>query len=154
MSDESVRYLAVPYIKNVSNMFRDIVSSVGYRITYSGCSGLFNIIRGHKDTIPKLSNNNVVYRINCSNCEASYTGQTNRLLSTRIREHQWINRSNPSIVHEHRININHEFDWDLTILNREPFYTCRLMSEMIHIKRQSSGINLQSDTAFLGDTYQ
>jgi len=36
-------------------------------------------------------------------------------------------------------------------LDEEPFLGKRLMSEMIHIKRQKNALNLQSDTLKLSD---
>jgi len=37
---------------------------------------------------PKLSNKDVVYKLCCKNCDASYVGQTSRQLKTRISEHR------------------------------------------------------------------
>lgn len=57
------------------------------------------------------------FKINCSNCDASYVGQTNRL-ETRIAEHyNHIRRgcTQNSVIYslstDHKIN-DHEFDWD------------------------------------------
>ncbi|KYN14843.1 hypothetical protein ALC57_12952, partial [Trachymyrmex cornetzi] len=41
-----------------------------------------------KDGLPHDSKENVVYKINCKNCDASYVGQTGRKLKTRINEHK------------------------------------------------------------------
>lgn len=42
-----------------------------------------------KDKIQKVENRSfVVYKINCTKCEASYIGKTERILSYRIKEHQ------------------------------------------------------------------
>lgn len=54
---------------------------------------------------------------------------------------------------EHRLS-NHEFAWDrMEILNEEHIYGKRMISEMIFIKRQINGLNLQSDTEGLHHTY-
>jgi len=59
-----------------------------------------------------------------------------------------------SVVSEHRLNNNHEFDWNNTeILDSEPHYHKRLISEMMHIKQQKNGINLNNDTELLDDAY-
>jgi len=45
---------------------------------------------------------------------------------------------------------SHTFDWKNTqILDTEPNYFKRLISEMLHIKEQPNGINTQTDTEFL-----
>lgn len=147
-------FIAIPYVKNISEHFRTLATKTGYRLTFVGCNKFNNIIKGHKDILPKQSNSNVVYRINCRDCEASYVEQTSRLLSTRIKEHKKINYSNPSVVHEHRIQFDHEFGWkNVFILGKEPFYIRRLVSEMVHIKQQRNGINLQSDKNLFDNNY-
>jgi len=45
-------------------------------------------------------------------------------------------------------------DWSgVTILDRESSYVKRIISEMVYIKRQHIGLNKQSDTDLLSDTY-
>jgi len=61
---------------------------------------------------------------------------------------------NHSVITEHRLEFNHDFDWDnSTILDIEKLYYGRLISEMINIKTHSSTINLQSDTEPLQHSY-
>jgi len=58
---------------------------------------------------------NVVYKISSKNCEASYVGQTCRQLKTRISEHKnhiLRNTSIHSVITEHRLQFNHDFDWE------------------------------------------
>jgi len=41
---------------------------------------------------------------------------------------------------------DHEFDWEnIAILKEEPQYRKRLVPEMLHIRRQTCGFNLQTD---------
>jgi len=79
-------------------------------------------------------------------------GQTSRLLKTRIAEHKnHINRNTTahSVITDHRISSSHEFDWEnVEILDRKRYLTKRLISEMLHIKRQNS-LNLHTDTEYL-----
>jgi len=61
-----------------------------------------------------LSHSNVVYKLRCAQCEASYIGQTRRLLKTRIDEHRSHIRRNTnqnSVITEHRLEFSHDFDW-------------------------------------------
>jgi len=79
-----------------------------------------------------------VYKLSCKNCYASYVGQTDRRLNTRVSEHRKdINKktSNYSVVTDHRLEFNHDFDWDNPlILDKEKHYK-RLISEMINIRK-------------------
>ncbi|XP_018366339.1 PREDICTED: uncharacterized protein LOC108763331 [Trachymyrmex cornetzi] len=95
--------------------------------------------------------------INCCDYDASYVGQTGRKLKTRISEHKkHINSttSSKSVITDHRLQCEHDFDWEnIEVLDTEGFYNKRLVSEMIHIKRQKNGLNLQNDTVALNQVY-
>ncbi|EFN71920.1 hypothetical protein EAG_03925, partial [Camponotus floridanus] len=86
-----------------------------------------------------------------------YIGQTSRMLKTRISEHRsQINRNHVtrSVVTNHRLQCDHDFCWnDVQVLDETPFYNRRLISEMLHIKRQRNGLNLQTDTENLPSLY-
>lgn len=63
-------------------------------------------------------------------------------------------RTNNSVITKHRLDFNHEFKWDdVKILDREVLYNKRLISEMLSIKRQHNGLNLQTDTERFPDMY-
>jgi len=42
---------------------------------FSKLNTLIYIIKEHKDVLPKFSTKNVVYKISCNDCDASYVGQ-------------------------------------------------------------------------------
>ncbi|KYM97367.1 hypothetical protein ALC62_11972 [Cyphomyrmex costatus] len=94
-------------------------------------------IKTHKDPVPRGKKRNVVYKINCNQCEVSYVGQTGRRLDTRIAEHKkHINSksSTHSVITDHRLQFGHDFDWDnCEILDVERFYNKRLTAKMIYI---------------------
>jgi len=83
--------------------------------------------------------------------------QTKRKLSTRVGGHKKdITRktSNHSVITKHRLDSNHDFDWENPIiLDKEKQYYRRLISEMINIKTQNNTINLQSNTELLQQSY-
>jgi len=52
-------------------------------------------------------------------------------------------------VTEHILNLNHKFDWEnVKILDTKSNYNKRLISEMLHIKEQTNGINSQKVPSF------
>lgn len=118
---------------------------------------LNTFIKTGKDINDVLTHCNVVYKISCAQCEATYVGQTKRQLATRIKEHKYdINKKcgSPSVITEHRLKHNHDFDWDnIKILDEENSYYKRTVSEMLYIKRQKEGINKQNDTEALPESY-
>ena len=55
-----------------------------------------------------------VYKINCSDCHASYIGETGRNLTTRLTEHKRATRKGDVtnyVAKRHR-RTNHTIDWD------------------------------------------
>ncbi|KYQ57435.1 hypothetical protein ALC60_03396 [Trachymyrmex zeteki] len=85
-----------------------------------------------RDQLDSMANLNVVYKISCDDCEASYAGQTKRKLKTRVKEHVSDIRKktgSPSVISDHHINYNHNFNWeDVKILYREPSYNKSLVN--------------------------
>jgi len=151
------RWFTIPYIHSISNRFKNITKDLDTKISYFSLNKLGSIIRGHKDILPNMSQKNVVYKILCKDCDASYVGQTCRQLKTRISEHKnhirW-NTNTQSVITEHRINNDHDFDWDnVLILDKERFLGKRLISEMLYIKCQDNGLNRQADTEYLHHAY-
>jgi len=125
----------------------------GYRVL----NNLGKYIKVHKDVNNLQSNNNAVYKISCKNCSASYVGQTKRQIKTRIAEHRNNIKSvssKHSVITEHMLEFDHKFDWEnIQILDAESNYYKRCVSEMLHIKEQPNGLNAQSDTELLDDSY-
>jgi len=150
-------WFTVPYIKSISEKFKNIINGSESRVSFFSMNKLSRFIKAQKDSLPKSSNMNIVYKINCKNCDASYVGQTGRQLKTRISEHKnHINRktSAHSVITEHRLHTNHDFDWErVEILDVERNYNKRIVSEMVNIKCQKNGINLQTDTDALDRAY-
>lgn len=149
-------FFTVPYVKNISERFSRLTKKYDLNIAYSCHNSLGRFIKTGKDKIDNFCRSNVVYRLNCLECDASYVGQTKRQLNTRLKEHRSnINRAvSPSVVSTHRLNLNHEFDWDnVEILDEESKIHKRIVSEMIYIKKQKAGLNKQSDTDSLSTEY-
>ena len=48
---------------------------------------LKTVLPSLKPTVPKMLRSSVVYKIDCPGCDASYIGETLRLLQQRVREH-------------------------------------------------------------------
>ena len=143
--------LCVTYIEGLSERLNKICSKRNINVVYSvkNQNNYKLIIKG-KDNLPKNDRINLVYKIECDNCPTVYVGQTKRKISSRIREHfnNISHRSQQiSVVSEHRLDKNHDFRWnDVKILDIEPNWKKRLISEMIHIKTNLSNINKRQDT--------
>jgi len=151
-------YFTIPYVFCIAKKFIQFFKNITFsKLAFTCFNKLSKFIKVHKDVLPVLSRSNVVYKINCSVCDASYVGQTKRTLNTRVNEHKNHIRRNStqfSVITDHRQKSKHEFDWDnVKILDLESNYNKRLISEMIHIKKQKDGLNAQTDTALLDPIY-
>ena len=127
------------------------------KLAFTILNTLRSFIRRGKDDLEHVQNQNVIYRISYEDCDASYIGQTKRQLKIRLHEHVSdinISSKSPSVISNHRIEENNNFKWDkMDILDVEPSYNKRLISEMVHIKKQKHGINRQNDTESLLELY-
>ena len=141
---------------NISDKFKHIMKNTNITMSYTGMAKLNRFIKVQKDKLTNNQLSNVIYKIPCADCDASYVGQTRRLLSTRLKEHRSHisrNTSQKSVITNHRL-MGHEFKWEeVEVLDREPVLNKRLTSEMIFIKRQKNSLNLQSDTDNLNTVY-
>ncbi|EFN61751.1 hypothetical protein EAG_05118, partial [Camponotus floridanus] len=143
--NEPFSYFTVPFLLLLTNKLENILKDTNTKLSYFSLNKLNSIVKAHKDAIPKFANTNVIYKIECDNCDASYVGQTGRKLITRINEHRKninYNTRSQSVITEHKLNYNHEFKWnEVKILDKETFYNKRIISEMLFIKRQTNSLN-------------
>ncbi|KYN39294.1 hypothetical protein ALC56_06318 [Trachymyrmex septentrionalis] len=155
-TNKSVSWLTIPFIPFHTEKFKRFNKN-DIRVSFRNPNKLNKYIKVQKDICPHTSKSNVVYKISCNNCDASYVRQTSRKLKTRIAEHRNHIRYNTSsrfVITEHRRQLDHEFKWDeVVILDEEPGYRRRLVSEMLHIRKQKNGLNLQTNTDGLHKAY-
>ncbi|XP_018393372.1 PREDICTED: uncharacterized protein LOC108772348 [Cyphomyrmex costatus] len=155
-SSELPSWFIVPYVPRLTDKFKQFNRN-NIKVAYYSANKLRKYIKVHKDPLDYMSKTNVVYKINCNDCDASYVGQTGRKLKTRIAEHRnhirW-NTSSKSVITDHRLEQGHEFDWNnVQILDEEPCYGKRIVAEMLNIKKQQNSLNLQTDTLDLHEAY-
>jgi len=151
------KMIVFPYVKNISGLINSAIDKKDYMIGYRILNKLTGFIKRHKDKNRFEDNNNVVYKILCNGCNASYVGQTKRKVKTRINEHIKnikVEESKHSVITKHILEFNHTFDWqNVKIMDVETNYYKRLISEMIYIKTQDNGLNLMEDTDCLDSSY-
>jgi len=154
---KTAKWFTIPYMGNFSEKFKKIIVGTKLKLAYHSFNKLNKFIKVQKDSLSNLQKKNVVYKICCNDCNASYVGQTGRLLKTRIAEHRnhtrW-NAPSVSVTANHVMHHNHDIDWNnVAVPNVEKYYHKRLVSEMLHIKRQRNVLNLQTDTNCLDRGY-
>ncbi|KYM95047.1 hypothetical protein ALC62_14318 [Cyphomyrmex costatus] len=152
-----ISWFPFPFVAGVSCRLKRLLKNLNVNMAFFSLNKLNCCIKAQKDRLGRMSKKNVVYKIHCKDCDATYVGQTKRTLNTRIKEHKNDIRKtsgNFSVVSEHRINFDHDFCWnDVEILDNERFSYKRQIAEMLHINLQNHSLNLQSDTEFLHHSY-
>jgi len=68
----------------MSKKFKNVIAGSKLKLSYHSLNKLSKVIKVHKDLFLNSQKKNVVYKISCKDCDASYVEQTGRLLKTRI----------------------------------------------------------------------
>ena len=140
----------------MENFINHLFKKYNTNVIYSTKNKLSNIIKLGKDTTKIGDNANVVYKINCKDCDVSYVGQTGRRLEVRIKEHtrKYITHDNNSSLYTHAINNNHSIDLTkIKILDTEGNRFKRLFSEALFIHTQKKYMNKQFEITKLPNAY-
>ena len=99
---------------------------------------------------------NIIYEINCIQCNKKYIGQTCLFLHNRLLEHARSikNKENKTALAKHAITNKHSFDFKNTnILYFENNLKKRLMLEMIYIQKENACVNYKTDIDNLSAIY-
>ncbi|KAJ8685789.1 hypothetical protein QAD02_021582 [Eretmocerus hayati] len=129
-----------------------VVRSVGRRFD----KNLSSIIKKGEDRTDKWNQNNVVYKISCKDCDATYVGESKRSAKVRVKEHLGYTKGidEKYVINKHIKMNTHEFDLEyVDILDVEKNWYRRILSEMIHIKSQRNPMNVKEDTHNLHKSY-
>jgi len=115
---KTTKWFTILYKGNFFEKFKGVIVGTKLKLAYHSLNKLNKFIKVQKDPLSNLQKKNVVYKICCNDCDASYVGQTGRLLKTRVVEHRnYARRNVPSIsTIADVIHHNHDIDWKLWML--------------------------------------
>ena len=149
-------FCSIPYIsRRINNMIRvDVNRIVTEFYPHINCNVIFkndctiSSYFSHKDTLETSMRSNVVYGFSCSQCNATYVGETSRHLKTRIAEHRGISvrTSRPlsncnSIIFKHSMENSHPVKpQDFKILGNANSHNIRTL-ESIYIYKNKPNLN-------------
>ena len=147
--DNDNKHVILPYIKGLSENLRRVFKNHNVNLHFKSNFTIRNKVTKLKDKIKPLKNNNLVYKINCSECPISYVGETKQRLEKRIDQHQAAVRrgdANHSGMSEHCVENLHSFSKENVkiIENNLSFYAERKYAEAVHIKKTSNNCNRDS----------
>lgn len=99
-------FFTVSYVKNISKKFFSLEKIKRFKLSFTLNNKLNKFIKSDKDLLGLMEQCDVVYKISCQDCEASYVAQTKRKLKTRINEYRRdINNGSksPSVISQHKL---------------------------------------------------
>ena len=97
-----------------------------------------------KDVIDKLKRSNVIYRIDCKQCNVFYVGKTERRLSDRVKEHMGALHKHylRSAAADHCHSSGHEMDWaNICVIDSNCNRSSLLVKETLAIKQLKPPLN-------------
>ena len=83
----------IPYIKGISENISRILQPFNIRVAHKPITTLRQLLTNIKDRDEPRNRQGAVYKISCSDCHASYIGETGRNLTTRLTEHKCLTYS-------------------------------------------------------------
>lgn len=152
------RFPNIPHLSTrISSIFKDCKEQKMVLYNNKTTRSLFTKIKDKED---QKNTSNVVYKLNCKNCEKSYVGQTSQRIEKRVAQHKTTCKNEKhrekSALAQHHHDSGHDFDFEnYKILDFESNSVKRRVSEMIHITMQfNNKVNQRSDTDNLSSSYK
>ena len=84
---EPVRRINLPYIQSLSEQYQRTLSQHNIKSTFYTATTLRKILPSPKDPISTEKKHNIIYKLDCKDCDAVYIGESKRAYQTRIGEH-------------------------------------------------------------------
>src|SRR5580765_437176 len=77
-NSDTLFYVSLPFVEGLSDEINRVLKNIGLNVVYNVPKKLNTLIKRGKDRLPINNRTEVVYKLDCKNCNASYIGQTKR----------------------------------------------------------------------------
>ena len=97
-----------------------------------------------KDKLSSDEKQGVIYSVRCQGCDGEYIGETERNLSSRMREHRTsVTKGNTkSALSTHNLRTGHTLNWDhIEVVDTDPRRDQRKVTAAIHVRLRRADIN-------------
>ena len=146
-----------PFHNTLNNKLKSTLRKHNISLINKTTNKFNKYIRLGKDRLDKGDIANVVYKIDCKDCDSTYVGMTSRPLKKRQYEHQYCikNKDDRSPLFLHKEETGHDFDFKkIKIIDNVKNNFTRRFSEMLHIHYFDNTLNRTEDTNFLKQSYK
>ena len=146
IQEEEIRIsINLLYVEGTSEKLRRILRSHKIRSTFYTEMTLRKLLCKPKDRVATEDKNNIVYEIDCSNCQAVYFGESKRSLKSCSDEHKRSVRNcdyDKNEIAKHCWEADHNFGWDQKkVVDRENRLFFKKMKETMHSLKNANHIN-------------
>ena len=142
----------LPYIPKFSEKLKLILLRHGIRTVFKPPQKLGGLLSSFKDAIDPGYRQGAIYKINCSDCNQCYIGETQRWFETRKKEHMRDTKNsdnNATALSKHAVELGHSIDWkNYKILQIETEYHKRKFIESFYINSLSNVLNDKNPFVF------
>ena len=143
-------------IPNLTNRIINIFQKENLMIAKKNEKTVGGLYTKLKDKVSITTKSNVVYKLQCKDCDKIYIGQTSQHLKNRISGHKSDCEHNKDrcMLAVHVNDNKHVINYDeVKIVATEANYTKRLFLEMFYIKTTENTMNKRSDVQNLSNIY-
>lgn len=149
-------YKVLPHIEGLTPKLINIFKGDNIKFAKTIPNKLKQIYSRLKTPVPKEQTSNIVYKVDCKDCNSCYIGQTSRSLKGRLTSHKSDCRRGvrSCALSEHVISKDHRIDFDdAQIVFRQGNYYKRRFLEMVAIIGCDDSMNKRSDVDDLSVIY-
>lgn len=145
-NNEIKKFKSIPFINPLSfkmkKMFKDYEVN-DLKLVFKPINKMGRVIYTNtKDKIKKELNKDLIYQIDCNNCDKTYIGQTKQFLYKRVDQHRKNSSSktetqnNKTSLSQHSVKFKHSFNFEnAKILHKETNFKKRSLIESIYIAK-------------------
>ena len=140
----STKYRSLPMVKGLTPALRGLFRSVPVKIAVTSRRSINDFFTRSKDKTPTIDLSNVIYCIECNDCEECYVGMTGQRLKSRLSQHRRDveNKKNTTALCSHTTELDHTVDFEgVTVLASDAHYHRRAFKEMCFIKSKTNAMN-------------
>jgi hypothetical protein len=147
-NDRPRRYVSAPYMQGISEKTAKILRPYNIQLSSKATKTIKSQLCHLKDRREQQEQADVVYKLECKDCDVCYVGETGRQLKERRAEHQKDveKKSALSNVYQHTRHSGHAFDFDgMKVLDNEKCKRKRKVLESVYTIKNHETINRSMD---------
>jgi hypothetical protein len=143
--EDHSKTVSLPFVNKLSQRISRSLKKADIRCTMVPNNTIRDFLRPLKDPVSTEDTSNCIYKINCTECDASYIGETRRRFKSRLTEHKAAVRNantTDSALATHAIDFLHPPHWDgAKIVAKDSSFRTRRLKEAVEIINQPNPLN-------------